>query len=317
MKKRKNTGTASCPYCGTVYSHTGMAERCLRGPLCRVYNSVEGERREVFDIQCKAAACVWYVVHPLTINDAEKIQKHAKMCIDYTGELYDDMHKLRCSVTIFNNATRSTISLLESIWPPRSEIDFTHILAVVSSLLGDVRHALRGRLEPQGQKRGAELWAAIEAEVDALLDIFNPDGGENYPHIDRVMSCYERLYQWIFPEQRKPELRLYLAGERLWIAAPTKAEAREVLRRETGLVALPMKGIALGEKLDDGRTAADLLATAQGVPWNRGASRVGETARKKPNEQAHDNHLRRLRCVANGHRLRDAVAKAQAHWLDG
>lgn len=47
---------------------------------------------------------------------------------------------------------------------------------------------------------------------------------------------------------------------------PTKAEAREVLRKETGLVGLPMKGIAMGEKLDDGRTAADLLATAQGVP---------------------------------------------------
>ena len=266
MKKRQNTSTARCPYCGTTYRHPGMAERCLKGPLCRVYNHVTGERRAVFDIQCKAAACVWYVAHPLTINDAGKIQNHAKMCIDSTGELYDDMHKLRCSVTIFNNATKSTISFLESIWPPRSAIDFTHILAVVSSLLGDVRYALRGRLEPQGQKRGAELWEAIEAEVDTLLGIFNPTGGEDYPHIDRVMECYENLYQWIFPEPRKPELRLYLAGERLWIAAPTKAEAREVLRRETGLVGLFMKGIALGEKLDDGRTAADLLATAQGVP---------------------------------------------------
>ena len=265
MKKRQNTADR-CPYCGTTYRHAGMAERCLKGPLRREYNSVTGERRTVFDIQCKAAACVWYVAHQLTINDAEKIQNHAKMCIDYTGELYDDMHKLRCSVTIFNNATRSTISLLESIWPPRTSIDFTHILAVVSSLLGDVRYALGGRLEPQGQKRGAELWSAIEAEVDALIDIFNPDGGESFPHIDRVMECYERLYQWIFPEPRKPELRLYLAGERLWIAAPTKAEAREVLRRETGLVGLKVQGIALGEKLDDGRTAAELLATAQGVP---------------------------------------------------
>lgn len=33
-----------------------------------------------------------------------------------------------------------------------------------------------------------------------------------------------------------------------------------------GKKGLAMKGISLGEKLDDGRTAADLLATAQGVP---------------------------------------------------
>lgn len=264
MKKRQNT-TARCPYCGTTYRHTGMAERCLRGQLCRVYNQVTGERRAVFDIQCKAAACVQFSAAPLESSDYGDVGAHAKNCIRLCENLYADMKYLRCGIGIFNAATTPTARLLEAIWPP-VKTDVTHLLAVVSSLLGDVRYALRGRLEPQGQKRGAELWAAIEAEVDALLEIFNPDGGENYPHIDRVMSCYERLYQWIFPEPRKPELRLYLAGERLWIAAPTKAEAREVLRLETGLVGLSMKGIALGEKLDDGRTAADLLATAQGVP---------------------------------------------------
>lgn len=264
MKKRQNT-TARCPYCGTAYRHHGMSERCLRGPLCRVYNQVTGERRAVFDIQCKAAACVQFAADPLEHSDYGDVGEHAARCIRLCEKLYADMKALRCGIGVFNAATVPTGRLLKSIWPP-VKTDVTHLLAVVSSLLGDVRYALRGRLEPQGQRRGAELWAQIEAEIDALLDIFNPDGGENYPHIDRVMECYERLYQWIFPEPRKPELRLYLAGERLWIAAPTKAEAREVLRRETGLVGLPMKGIALGEKLDDGRTAADLLVTAQGVP---------------------------------------------------
>lgn len=265
MKKRQNTVAARCPYCGTVYRHAGMAERCLKGPLCRVYNHVTGERRAVADIQFKAAACVQFCAAPLEHSDYGDVGAHAKRCIHLCEELYADMKALRCGIAVFNAATVPTARLLESIWPP-VKTDITHLLAVVSSLLGDVRYALRGRLEPQGQRRGAELWAAIEAEVDALLNIFNPDGGEDYPHIDRVMSCYERLYQWTFPEPRKPELRLYLAGERLWIAAPTKAEAREVLRRETGLVGLKVQGIALGEKLDDGRTAAELLATAQGVP---------------------------------------------------
>lgn len=55
MKNRQNIASR-CPYCGTTYRHAGMAERCLKGPLCREYNSGTGERRTVFDIQCKAAA---------------------------------------------------------------------------------------------------------------------------------------------------------------------------------------------------------------------------------------------------------------------
>lgn len=265
MKKRQNTVAARCPYCGTVYRHAGMAERCLKGKLCRVYNCVTGERRAVADIQFKAAACVQFCVAPLEHSDYGDVGAHAKRCIHLCEELYADMKALRCGIAVFNATTVPTARLLESIWPP-VKTDITHLLAVVSSLLGDVRYALRCRLEPQGQRRGEGIWAQIEAEIDALLDIFNPDGGESFPHIDRVMECYERLYQWTFPEPRAPELRLYLAGERLWIAAPTKAEAREVLRKETGLVGLAMKGIALGEKLNDGRTAAELLATAQGVP---------------------------------------------------
>ncbi|WP_300709671.1 hypothetical protein [uncultured Desulfovibrio sp.] len=263
--KNNHNSSASCPYCGTVYRHAGMAERCLKGKLCRVYNCVTGERRAVADIQFKAAACVQFCAAPLEHSEYGDVGAHAKRCISLCEDLYADMKALRCGIAVFNGATVPTARLLESIWPP-VKTDVTHLLAVVSSLLGDVRYDLRGRLEPQGQKRGAELWSAIEAEVDALLDIFNPDGGEDYPHIDRVIECYECLYQWIFSEPRKPELRLYLAGERLWIAAPTKAEAREILRRETGLVGLKVQGIALGEKLDDGRTAAELLATAQGVP---------------------------------------------------
>lgn len=39
-----------------------------------------------------------------------------------------------------------------------------------------------------------------------------------------------------------------------------------MLRRETGLVALPVAGIALGEKMEDGRTGRDLLSLAGGRP---------------------------------------------------
>lgn len=50
-KHKKNAVSGSkCPYCGTVYKHEGMARRCLRRPLCRIYNNVTGDRRKIADI---------------------------------------------------------------------------------------------------------------------------------------------------------------------------------------------------------------------------------------------------------------------------
>ena len=139
--------------------------------------------------------------------------------------------------------------------------------AVFSSLVSD----LRFRLGPFWAKcppemRAPRLWAGIERQMDGIYDYCDPDGTEDYPHVDEVQPLYDRLHAAIWPSRPVPEMRLYLSGERFWISAQTKAEAREILRVETGLVGLPVKGIALGERLSDGRTAGELLSLAGGKP---------------------------------------------------
>lgn len=271
IRKRKKFSVSGnrCPYCGTVYKHEGMARNCLRGPFCRIYNNVTGDRRQIADIQFKAAACVQFFAAPLLKCDRDgeyyqKIKQHAQSCLDLIDVLYTKMMPLRCGMAVFDASTTKAARLLESIWPP-VKTDMTHLLAVMSTLLYDIRRALDEAWQHYPKWNTDEVWAEIEHETDALFDLFNPQGTEDYPHIDKVMPAYDKLREFILPE-RKVTMRLYLAGDRFWIAAPTKAEAREILRTETGLVGLPVKGIALGEKLEDGRTAGELMATANGIP---------------------------------------------------
>ena len=269
-KRKKFTVSGNkCPYCGTVYKHEGMARNCLRGPLCRIYNNVTGDRRQIADIQFKAAACVQFFAAPLLKCDRDgeyyqKIKQHAQSCLDLIDVLYSKMMPLRCGMAVFDASTTKAARLLESIWPP-VKTDMTHLLAVMSTLFYDVRRALDEACQHYPAWDTDDVWAEIEQETDALFDLFNPEGTEDYPHIDKVMPAYDTLREFILPE-RKTVMRLYLAGDRFWIAAPTKAEAREILRTETGLVNLTVKGIDLGEKLEDGRTAGELMATANGIP---------------------------------------------------
>ena len=271
IRKRKKFSVSGnrCPYCGTVYKHEGMARNCLRGPLCRIYNNVTGDRRQIADIQFKAAACVQFFAAPLLKcdrdgEDYQKIKHHAQNCLNLIDVLYTKMMHLRCGMAVFDASTTKAARLLESIWPP-VKTNMTHLLAVMSTLLYDIRRALDEAWQHYPKWNTDEVWAEIEHETDALFDLFNPQGTEDYPHIEKVMPAYDKLREFILPE-RKTIMRLYLAGDRFWIAAPTKAEAREILRTETGLVGLPVKGIALGEKLEDGRTARELMATANGIP---------------------------------------------------
>lgn len=272
MNRSKKGGTprgwARCPYCKTFYRHGSMARACQKTFKCRYHNAPGGLRKELMDAQLKTSICVWFLLTPLKENPQRRLRARA-MSLDACMEpLYRDLRRFFAySDTAFDAATRPTMRLLYSLWTPDAPVDITHVTAVFSSLVSD----LRFRLSPFWAKcppemRAPRLWAGIERQMDGIYDYCDPDGTEDYPHVDEVQPLYDRLHAAIWPSRPVPEMRLYLSGERFWISARTKAEAREILRAETGLVGLPVKGIALGERLSDGRTAGELLSLAGGKP---------------------------------------------------
>lgn len=272
MNRSRKEGTprggARCPYCKTFYRHGSMARACQKTFWCRYHNAPGGLRKEFMDAQLKTSICVWFLLTPLKENPQRRLRARA-MSLDACMEpLYRDLRRFFAySNSSFDAATKPTMRLLYSLWAPDVPVDITHVAAVFSSLVSD----LRFRLGPFWAKcspemRAPRLWAGIERQLDGIYDYCDPDGTEDYPHVDEVQPLYDKLHAAIWPSRPAPEMRLYLSGERFWISARTKAEAREILRAETGLVGLTVKGIALGERLSDGRTAGELLSLAGGKP---------------------------------------------------
>lgn len=272
MNKSKKGGTprggACCPCCKTFYRHGSMARACQKTFWCRYHNAPGGLRKELMDAQLKTSICVWFLLTPLKENPQRRLRARA-MALDACMEpLYRDLRRFFAySNSSFDAATKPTMRLLYSLWAPDVPVDITHVTAVFSSLVSD----LRFRLGPFWAKcppemRAPRLWAGIERQLDGIYDYCDPDGAEDYPHVDEVQPLYDRLHAAIWPSRPAPEMRLYLSGERFWVSAQTKAEAREILRAETGLVGLKVKGIALGERLSDGRTAGELLSLSGGKP---------------------------------------------------
>ncbi len=272
MNRSKKGGTprggARCPYCKTFYRHGSMARACQKTFWCRYHNAPGGLRKEFMDAQLKTSICVWFLLTPLKENPQRRLRARAISLDACMEPLYRDLRRFFAySNSSFDAATKPTMRLLYSLWAPDVPVDITHVAAVFSSLVSD----LRFRLGPFWAKcspemRAPRLWAGIERQLDGIYDYCDPDGTEDYPHVEEVQPLYDRLHAAIWPSRPAPEMRLYLSGERFWISAQTKAEAREILRVETGLVGLPVKGIALGERLSDGRTAGELLSLAGGKP---------------------------------------------------
>lgn len=210
---------------------------------------------------------IQFLMAPLEDSDSERVRELSSISLELIDVLYHEMRPLQCGMLVFDAAVVPTTRILEEIWPP-VKTDFIHIVAVMSCVVSDMRRTLKAVWSAAPAYDTDEVWKKFEAILDEVYSIFDPDGKEEYAHVENVMPIHSRLISWLFPEKqvRDKPLRLYLAGERLWIAHHTKAEARELLRLETGLSKLPLEGIALGEILGDGQPASVLLARANGKP---------------------------------------------------
>lgn len=262
--KRTAKRPAKCPICGTTYKVPSMAARCMRTPACRFYNAPGGERREAFRHQLCVGEVVAYTCDPLKKADVPQVREGAELALSGIDRLVPALHSLAINTRVFHLMDADMGDLLTTIWPLHVKTDVVHVVAIASNLVCDLKTVQGEWLAAHPDH--ASIWADIERGLDAIYDAFDPDGSEEYRHVDAVQPIYERLRAHIFgPEKQDEKLRAYLSGERFWVAARSKVEAREIVRREYGLV-MPCKGMPQGLKLEDGRTVADLLTLAGGVP---------------------------------------------------
>ena len=233
-KEKKPVGTYCCPICKRVYRHAGMAERCTRTAVCRLYNTPPAEVRETWRLVGGAASLGWFLARPVFDTEPEDsgLYGAARAVQDTTGELFAALHK---------------------VFPCADHVR----RALHAALMGEaVARAVRpGLLDGMRE---------LEERVEALYGEIIPEGEADYEE-DAIMGIV-RLSDAVIgpkPEGRKPSL--YLVNERHLVVGRGRADVRRVMMG-FGLSKPRIQGISPGEKFEDGRTAEDIIKTAVRVP---------------------------------------------------
>ena len=233
-KEKKPAGAYCCPICKRVYRHAGMAERCTRTAVCRLYNTPPAEVREAWRLVGGAASLGWFLAHPILGTEPEDsgLYGAARAVQDTTGELFAALHK---------------------VFPCADHVR----RALHAALMGEaVARAVRpGLLDGMRE---------LEERVEALYGEIIPEGEADYEE-DAIMGIV-RLSDAVIgpkPEGRKPSL--YLVNGRHLVVGRGRADVRRVMMG-FGLSKPRIQGISPGEKFEDGRTAEDIIKTAVRVP---------------------------------------------------
>ena len=233
-KEKKPVGAYCCPICKRGYRHAGMAERCTRTAVCRLYNTPPAEVREAWMLVGGAASLGWFLAHPILGTEPEDsgLYGAARAVQDTTGELFAALHK---------------------VFPCADHVR----RALHAALMGEaVARAVRpGLLDGMRE---------LEERVEALYGEIIPEGEADYEE-DAIMGIV-RLSDAVIgpkPEGRKPSL--YLVNGRHLVVGRGRADVRRVMMG-FGLSKPRIQGISPGEKFEDGRTAEDIIKTAVRVP---------------------------------------------------
>ena len=249
-KEKKPAGAYCCPICKRGYRHAGMAERCTRTAVCRLYNTPPAEVREAWRLVGGAASLGWVLAHPILNTEPEDsgLYGAARAVQDTTGELYAMLHA-------------ALTGEVAGIWPPGRPAHLGHVEDVIRSVICDARgEAVARAVRPELLDGMRDL----EERVEALYGGIIPEGEADYE--EDAIGGIVRLSDAVIgpkPEGRKPSL--YLVNGRHLVVGRGRADVRRVMLG-FGLSKPDILGISPGEKFEDGRTAEEIIRTAVRVP---------------------------------------------------
>ena len=263
-KEKKPAGAYCCPICKRGYRHAGMAERCTKTVVCRLYNTPPAEVRETWRLVGGAASLGWFLAHPILGTEPEDsgLYGAARAVQDTTGELFAALHKVfPCADHVRRALHAALMGEVAGIWPPGRPAHLGHVGDVIRSVICDARGEAVARAVRPGLLDGMR---ELEERVEALYDEIIPEGEADYE--EDAIEGIVRLSDAVIgpkPEGRKPSL--YLVNGRHLVVGRGRADVRRVMMG-FGLSKPRIQGISPGEKFEDGRTAEDIIKTAVRVP---------------------------------------------------
>ena len=141
-KEKKPAGAYCCPICKRGYRHAGMAERCTKTVVCRLYNTPPAEVREAWRLVGGAASLGWFLAHPVFDTEPEDsgLYGAARAVQDTTGELFAALHKVfPCADHVRRALHAALMGEVAGIWPPGHPAHLGHVGDVIRSVICDAR----------------------------------------------------------------------------------------------------------------------------------------------------------------------------------
>lgn len=259
--------TYQCPYCGQAYRHPGMAKRCMKKPLCRALNAPNGRIRREWEIQAGTVTIALFIASAAEDQSEGESKEKAKAVIAACDQICDRLREtLPVGKRVADAQAQRILDTAARVWGIGKKAMTVHLCEVITNLICDVEDHYREQWREGQDQEGKRLWTLLGKAVDSLYDALNPTNGE-CDESWRTPEAYEALRLTIWgPEKEARAPSVYLANDRIWVVARGRAEARDCLLRELGLVRPKLGGVALGTVLEDGRTVGDLVSLAPCIP---------------------------------------------------
>ena len=259
--------TYPCPYCGQTYRHPGMAERCMKRPLCRALNAPNGRIRREWEIQAGTLTIALFIASATEDQSEGESKEKARAVIAACDQICDRLREtLPVGKRVADAQAQRILDTAARVWGIGKKAMTVHLCEVITNLICDVEDHYREQWREGQDQEGKRLWTRLGKAVDSLYDALNPTNGECVESW-RTPEAYEALRLTIWgPEKEARAPSVYLANDRIWVVARGRAEARDCLLRELGLARPKLNGVALGTVLEDGRTVGDLVPLAPCIP---------------------------------------------------
>lgn len=262
-KEKKPAGAYCCPICKSVYRHAGMAERCTRTAVCRLYNTPPAEVRETWRFAGGCASLGWFFAHPIFDSETGPELHEAAGAVQTSAEaLFAVLHRgFPCAGHVRHELHDALMGEVAAVWAPGHGWHMGYVGDVIRSVLCDAVAEAGARGVPAAV---LDALRALEGRVEGLYAALIPEGEADYE--EDTIAGIVRLSDAVIgvkPEGRKPSL--YLVNERFLVVGRGRADVRRVML-EFGLSKPRIQGISPGEKFEDGRTAEEIIKTAVCVP---------------------------------------------------
>ena len=255
----------NCPICNTSYKYKSMADRCIKTSTCKKFNSPDQERLNVYTMQICSLTVIQYFIYPFCEqykrDDALlKIFNDIKNAID---NIYSAIGFLFINPNLVNEKQKTIINLLSSAWPSDKEFNVHSMIYIIKNVLDLLIDNI------------SEFWNKYDIYTDQknkwhkIFDLISTLDINCTISQEEKTEAQSKLYlitNAIFPKEKSEEkhLQLYLLNNKFWITAFSRQDARKILLNEYGIVCTDITGINPAEKMEDGRTAQDMIDMATG-----------------------------------------------------